>query len=504
MHAADLLSKRAELTPDREALCELPSGRRFTFAELNARANRTANWLQDYGVGRGDRVALLAYNSVIYVDLLYACGKIGAVFTPYNWRLAPAELEYITHDCTPRFLIFGPEFTETVEALRGRIMVDHVVPLHLYEATVAKRPDTEPPRPAGLDGNSPHCILYTSGTTGRPKGAVIPHRQVLWNAINTVISWGLTEGDVSPIFTPMFHAGGLFVFLTPLLYVGGRVILMPNFDVDESLRVVERERCTVLLGVPTIFQSWLKSPLLPNIDFSHVRWFISGGAACPPTVINAWREATGRVFRQGYGLTEVGPNCFTMSDEDSWRKVGSVGKPIFHSEVRLVDAAGRDVPAGETGELLIRGPHVCAGYLNNAEATAEVLQEGWFHTGDMARQDEEGYVYITGRLKDMIISGGENVYAAEVEAVFLEHPAVSECALIGRPDEQWGEVGVLVAVLADGQRVTAGELREFCQQRLARYKTPKEIIFAPALPYSPYGKVLKSELRQLYLEKGQE
>ncbi|HUM72048.1 MAG TPA: AMP-binding protein, partial [Chloroflexota bacterium] len=265
MHAGDLLSKRAELTPEREALLELATGRRFTYAELNARANRTANWLRDYGVGLGDRVALLAHNSVLYVDLLYGCGKIGAVFTPLNWRLAAAELSYILNDCTPRFLIFGTEFEPAVEAMRGQIQVAHVAPEHLCEAAVAKRPSTEPPRPADLDGESPHCILYTSGTTGRPKGALIPHRQLLWNAINTVISWELTAVDVAPIFTPMFHSGGLFVFLTPLFYVGGRVVITREFDAAESLRVIEQERCTVALGVPTLFQVWLKAPILPEI-----------------------------------------------------------------------------------------------------------------------------------------------------------------------------------------------------------------------------------------------
>lgn len=499
MHAGDLLSKRAELTPDREALLELATGHRFTYAELNARANRAANWLRDYGVGLGDRVALLAHNSVLFVDLLYGCGKIGAVFTPLNWRLAAAELGYIVNDCTPRFLIFGPEFEVVLAELRGHIQVEHVVPEHLGEAAMAKRPSTEPPRPVDLNGESPHCILYTSGTTGKPKGAIIPHRQLLWNAINTVISWELTAVDVAPILTPMFHSGGLFVFLTPLFYVGGRVVITREFDAEESLRVMEREGCTVVLGVPTLFQVWLKTPVLPEIDFSRMRWFISGGAPCPLSLLAAWRQSTGCVFRQGYGLTEVGPNCFTMSDEESVRKAGSVGKPIFHSQMRLVDGNGRDVPVGETGELIIRGPHVCAGYLHNPQATAESLRDGWFYTGDMARQDADGYFTIAGRFKDMIISGGENVYAAEVEAVFLAHPAVAECALIGQPDETWGEVGLMVTVLAVGQTATEEELQEFCRQRLARYKVPRHVIFTDALPYSPYGKVMKAELKQRYL-----
>lgn len=499
MITADLLYHRARLTPQREALLELATDRRYTYAELNERARRTANWLRDYGVGLGDRVSILAHNSVVYVDLLFACAKIGAIFAPLNWRLVAAELTYIVNDCAPRFLIFGPGFEPTVEQMRGQISVEHVVPLLSYEQAVAKRPSTEPVLSDILDGETPHSLLYTSGTTGRPKGAIIPHRQVIWNAINTVISWGLTAADVSPIFTPMFHAGGLFVFLTPLFYVGGRIVLAQEFDLEESLRVIEREGCTVLLGVPTIYQMWLGTDVLPEIDFSQVRWFVSGGAPCPPSLLQAWREATGRPFRQGYGLTEVGTNCFTMTDEESVAKAGSVGKPIFHSQMRLVDEDGNDVPTGKIGELIIRGPHVCAGYWQNPEATSQALRHGWFYTGDMARQDEDSFFYIAGRYKDMIISGGENVYAAEVEAVFVTHAAVSEAALIGQADDKWGEVGLMIVVLQKGQTVTKSELREFCRQRLASYKIPQRVIFADSLPYSPYGKVMKAELREKYL-----
>jgi fatty-acyl-CoA synthase len=298
----------------------------------------------------------------------------------------------------------------------------------------------------------------------------------------------------------LFHAGGLFAFLTPLLYAGGRIILAKGFDAEQSLRVIQDERCTVILGVPTLFQMWLDAPGFAAADFSAVHFFISGGAPLPVPLVEAWRAQQPVVFRQGYGLTEVGPNCFSMTDAESFRKTGSVGKPIFHSQMRLVDpATGLDVPAGATGELLIKGPHVCSGYWQNPEATAKSLVDGWFHTGDMARRDEEGFFTIAGRFKDMIISGGENVYAAEVEAVFRDHPAVQEAALIGLPDEKWGEVGVMVLVLKAGQTTTEEELRAFCSQRLARYKVPKRVVFADALPYSPYGKVMKAELKQRYV-----
>jgi fatty-acyl-CoA synthase len=342
--------------------------------------------------------------------------------------------------------------------------------------------------------------LYTSGTTGYPKGAVIPHRQILFNSINTVVSWGLVETDISPVYTPLFHAGGLFAFFTPLLYLGGRIILARDFDPVASLQWILKEGCTVILGVPTLFQMWIDSDYFDEADFSHVRFFISGGASCPPDLMNKWRERKGIVFRQGYGLTEVGANCFSMTDEDSVPKTGSVGKPIFHSEMRIVDPqGGEEIGAGESGELLIRGPHVCSGYWRNPEATAEAIVDGWFHTGDMARRDEEGFYYIEGRYKDMIKSGGENIYAAEVEAVFREHAAVKDCALIGIPHEKWGEVGMLILILEEGLHAEEDELKSFGSERLARYKIPKAFVFAESLPYSAYGKVEKAKLRETYL-----
>ena len=507
MHAADLMSNRARLTPDREALLDLHTGTRYTYRELNVRACQLANFMRALGVEKGDRVSVLAHNGVPYIDLFYGLAKIGAILAPLNWRLVARELEYIVNNCQPKVLICGPEFAEVLAQMRPDIDVPHYVALEgapvegalSYEEQLAAASTDEPPRPP-LHADDTYAILYTSGTTGRPKGAMIPHRQVLWNCINTVISWGLTENDVSPVFTPLFHAGGLFAFLTPILYIGGRILLDRGFDTEATLRRIVEERCTVILGVPTLFQMWMNSPFYKEADFSHVHFFISGGAPCPPALMNAWREAKGVVFRQGYGLTEVGANCFSMTDEESVPKTGSVGKPIFHSQMRLVDEAGNDVPVGSPGELIIAGPHVCTGYWRNPEATAEAIRDGWFHTGDMAQMDEDGFFRIVGRYKDMIKSGGENIYAAEVEAVFREHPAVADAALIGVPHEKWGEVGLMVVLLEPGGSTTEQELKDFCQDRLARFKIPKRVVFTDALPYSPYGKVMKAELREKYVK----
>jgi len=507
MHAAELLSTRATLTPNRQALYDVHTGQAYTFTELNQRANRLANFMHEqYDLQKGERVSILAHNCLPYVDLLFGLGKIGAVFAPLNWRLTARELTYIVNDCQPRVLMCSPEFAPLLEEIRLSTDIQVIISLegadipgaHSYEELLSQASESDPLRPE-LSPEDAYCILYTSGTTGHPKGAILPHRQILWNAINTVVSWGLSEKDISPILTPMFHSGGLFVFLVPLIYIGGQIILARSFDPEETLKLIVENECSVILGVPTLFQIWMNSPYFKEADFRHVHFFISGGAPCPPSLIKAWSQSKGVVLRQGYGLTEVGVNCFTMTDEDALRKAGSVGKPIFHSRIRLVDAVGCDVAESETGELIISGPIVCSGYWNNVEATVNALKEGWFHTGDMARTDDEGYYYIVGRYKDMIISGGENIYAAEVEAIFREHPSVADAALIGQPDEKWGELGLMIVALKLGARVSSDELLEFCQGRLAKYKIPKRVEFIQSLPYSPYGKVIKAELHRMFL-----
>ena len=373
MNAADLLTRRAGLTPDREALYDLTSGIRYTYAQLNERANRAANFLQGkYGVQKADRLSILAHNSIAYIDILFGLGKIGAILAPLNWRLTSRELTYILQDCQPKVLIVGPECVPVFNEMKAAIQVERILSLEQadipgaasYEELLSQASALDPMRPSVSEEDG-YCILYTSGTTGRPKGAVLPHRQIVWNAINTVISWGLSEQDVSPILTPMFHSGGLFVFLVPLFYAGGRIVMARSFGPDASLQLIVEEKCTVILGVPTLFQVWMNSPRFAEADFSHVHFFVSGGAPCPPSLIEAWSQQKNVVMRQGYGLTEVGVNCFTMTDEDALRKMGSVGKPIFHSEMRLVDVDGNDVPIGKTGELIIKGPHVCTGYWNN-------------------------------------------------------------------------------------------------------------------------------------------
>jgi fatty-acyl-CoA synthase len=322
---------------------------------------------------------------------------------------------------------------------------------------------------------------------------------VAWNAYNTALCWQLREDDVSPVFTPLYHAGGLGAFLLPIFVAGGTVVLHRGFDAADIWKVIERERCTVVLGVPTIWKLLADAPEFATTDLSHVRWLISGGAPLPRVIIDTY-QARGVTFKQGYGLTEVGVNCFSMSVEESVRKAGSIGRPMMFTQARCAGEDGAEMPREEVGELWLRGPHVCAGYWNNPEATRQAIDDqGWFHTGDLAKCDEDGFFTIAGRKKDMIISGGVNVYPAEIEATLAAHPAVADSAVVGIPDDTWGEVGVAFVVRAAGASPEAAELSAHLLQSLAKYKLPREFVFVDALPRTPYGKVVKDELRKAYL-----
>ena len=537
MISGDVLGERARLSPDKVALVEVATGRRFTYSELDARAKSAARTLTEgLGLKKGDRVALLAGNCVEFLDVFFACGKTGVVLVPLNTRQTAGELEGVVSDAEPKALIYGETFEETVEDLLRRVRGVRAVPLDApagpgATAAPVRRAHTTfkeifsslsslPAAPTGAAAeiySSPgpedlYCLLYTSGTTGKPKGVMVPHRMVAWNAVNTVVSWQLREDDVSPIYTPLYHAGGLGAFLTPIFAVGGTIVLLAGFDPAEVLATIARERCTVALGVPTIFRILQEHPDWATADFSSIRYFASGGAPLPLDIIETWQRR-GANFKQGYGLTEVGVNCFAMSVEESVRKAGSIGRPMMFTEAKLTGEDGCEVPVGEVGELLLKGPHVCKGYYKNPEATAASLDaEGWFHTGDLAKKDADGFFTIAGRKKDMLISGGVNVYPAEIEGVLFQHPRVKDVAVVGVPDTKWGEVGVAFVVRREeeGKREEKtslkvieekAELAAFVEARLAKYKVPRDFVFVDSLPRTPYGKVVKGTLRDSYPSK---
>lgn len=497
------LARREQLTPEKVGLIDFESGQHLTYRELNLRARALARVLQEcYAPQPGDRVAILALNAPEYLDALFACGLLGLILVPLNWRLTVNELVTILKDCAPFLLLHDEQYADragdvaiTLGAARGNS--PRLLPFENFPGADSRLAKQLEPHQF-KDGEEPILILYTSGTTGVPKGAILSHRMLTWNAINTQISWGVRDNDITPTFAPFFHAGGLNVLTTPLYHCGGTVVLLNSSDPELVLEACEKEKCTILFAVPSVFQTVMGSPDFYRRSLSTLRFCVTGGSSCPLPIIEEY-TARGLVFRQGYGLTEVGVNCFSLAPEDAIRKAGSVGRPVFHAFVRIVDSEDQDVPVGEVGELVLAGSHVCSGYWKNPEATAEAFRGGWWHTGDLARRDEEGYHYIVGRKKDMLISGGENIYPAEVEAVLATHPAILEVAVIAQPDPRWGEVGLAIIVARTADPPSPKALIAFCADKLARYKIPKSYAFTEVLPRNAMGKVIKDELRERFV-----
>jgi len=483
----DVLGERAKLSPDRTALVVVETGERLTYRQLDGLAAGVARaFLGPLGLAAGDRVGLLSHNRPEFVAAFFGAAKSGCVLVPMGTRLTPRELLPIVENSGMTVLLYDEALSDSALPLQSPGL--RLVPLAALASLVAEATST--PLPSLPSPESLFCLLYTSGTTGQPKGVMVPHRMVSWNAYNTVVAWQLGEKDVTPIYTPLYHAGGLGAFLAPMLLAGGTVVLHKSFDADVVWRTMEAEGVTVSLGVPTIWKLLLESPEIDRVNLSKLRWLISGGAPLPRSILDAY-QARGIVLKQGYGMTEVGVNCFAMSEADALRKAGSIGRPLPFTEARLLD-----------GELLLRGPHVCQGYWRNPDATRDALDPGgFFHTGDLATIDADGFYTIVGRKKDMFISGGVNVYPAEIEAALLDHPSVREAAVTGVPHPTWGEIGVAFVVPRAPAEVDAAALAAFLETRLAKFKIPRDFVSMDALPVTPYGKVVKGELRLRYIAK---
>jgi fatty-acyl-CoA synthase len=495
--AVDWLARRADLSPARIALIDPEGGERITYREWNARSGRIARGLSAIGVGRGDRVAVLAENSLEVLDLLFACGKLGAVFVPLNWRLADPELERILAHARPRALIVDRGLAERAIALavRGACAAVSFADLAARGQSVAALPPLE------ISPSDPWVVCYTGGSTGTPKGVVQTHGSITWNAVNTISGWGIGPDDVGILNAPLFHTGGLHVLTTPLVHAGGASIVCRRFDPDQLFALLGAEPSpTLLFGVPTMFQRLVDHADFAPADLSRLRLVISGGAPAPARLFTPF-FARGVAFRTGYGLTEAGPNNFWLPPELARAKPGAVGWPLLHIEARLRSDDGQVVEGPDAvGELQLRGPHVMAGYLDERAATDDVLApSGWLATGDLARRDEDGAYWMVGRAREMFITGGENVYPPEIEDVLCDHPAVLEAAVIGAPDAEWGEVGIAFVALRDPARAEAtapAELARFLAGRLARYKQPRRFELVPRLPRTGAGKIDRVDLRR--------
>jgi fatty-acyl-CoA synthase len=511
MYHSDWIKRHAERTPDKLAVVDAHTGRTFTYAQFNERANRLASFLKDsLGIERGDRVSILAQNGSDYYEVLFACGKMGAILNTLNWRLAAPELEFILNDCAPRALIYESVFAETVDALRPLIGCEFYVAMGneapdgewTYEGALAAGDPAGVPLPA-LPYTDTWAILYTSGTTGRPKGAQVTYGNFFYNAVGMGVAIDLNSQDVNLNVLPTFHAGGLGLYAGPIFHAGGTLVVMRAFDPGQFLRLIEQWRVTKLLLVPSIYLMLAEFPDFDRHDLSSMVHWGSGGSSLPPSLVHQFAEK-GIVIQQGFGMTETGPTVFIITKEDAVRKAGSVGKPVLHTDVCIMDRDGNLLGPNEVGELCVRGGNVTTGYWNRPEATAEALVEHpatggggpWLHSGDAAMYDDEGFYTIVDRWKDMFISGGENVYPAEVENVIYHHPAVAEVAVIGVPHPRWQEVGRALVVVKESHTLTEEEVIDFCQGKLAKFKIPKSVVFVDALPRTAAGKVLKRELRK--------
>ncbi|CAH2408486.1 acyl-CoA synthetase [Mesorhizobium escarrei] len=499
----DWIAHHAARRPEALAAVNLENGRRLTYRMFDRRIATLARHLQEAcAVSPGVRVALLAHNSTDTFELQFACFRLGAIFVPLNWRLALPELDAIIGDCTPAVLIYDPEFADVADELTRRHGIVHRLlrgpEKSPYErAIAAAQPLAAPHR---LTHDAVCTILYTSGTTGVAKGSIATHGMNFWNAMNCIGVAVLSPQTVLLCVLPLFHAAGLNIYANPTFYAGGTVAVTRRFDAGEALRQLADPMLGVthLHGVPAHYQAMAAHADFAAADLSNVVGAFVGAAPVPVPLLDTWRRK-GVVLRQNYGMTETGPLILNLEAADAARKVDSAGKPVMHVEVRVVADAARDAALGEVGELWVRGPAVTPGYWNQPEATRAAFAEGgWLRTGDAVRVDEEGFVTIVDRWKDMYVSGGENVYPAEVENVLYSHPEVAEAAVIGVPDSRWGEVGCAIVVRKNGAAVTEAELLAHCATALARYKVPRTAMFVEALPRSAVGKVHKPTLRHQF------
>jgi fatty-acyl-CoA synthase len=480
-----------------DAVAIVGGAARLTYAALAERIDRLANALSALGTRPGDRVGYLGPNAPEFLETLFAVGELGAIFVPLNVRLAAAELAYQLHDAGVSLLVHAHDLTDLVAASDvERIVVGPAEPgVRRYEDLLSAAPADHPDMPVALD--DPAVILYTSGTTGRPKGAVLSHGNFTWNVFNVLADYDVTSAEVALMVSPLFHVASLGMGALPTLLKGGTVVLQAKFDPAVALAAIAEHRVTTLSGVPTTFQLLAEHPSWASTDLSSLTQLTCGGSVVPARVAEAY-EARGLAFSSGYGMTEASPGTTSLSPRHSRSRSTTSGLPHFFTDVRIVDAQGRDVPAGEIGEILVRGRNVFVGYWNLPDATADAMTEGWFRSGDLGWRDPDGFLTIADRAKDMFISGGENVYPAEVEQLIMGLPEVVSVAVIGVPDERWGEVGRAVVIAAPDATVTHALIAAHLDGRIARYKIPKSTVVVDDLPRTASGKIRKQLLRERY------
>ncbi|MGX5653697.1 acyl-CoA synthetase [Geodermatophilus nigrescens] len=493
--------RRLRISPERDAVWF--EGTTTSHGRFAERVRRAAGALAALGVGRGDRVAWVSGNHPSALETLYACGQLGAIWVPVNARLIAPEAEYVLGHSGASVVVHGREHGGLADALRDRLpavraWVAAEPPLSggadsaPYEQLLAAADPETRDEPVSLE--DPCLVMYTSGTTGRPKGAVLTHGNMTWNAVNQSLGFDFSAAERTLALAPLFHIGGLNGTVNPTLLHGGCAVVVRRFDPAGTLEVVEQQRVTSFFAVPTMLDAMAREPGFRTRDLSALRTVGAAGASVPLPTLRTWLDR-GITMQQAYGMTEAAPGCTVLDSADAVRKVGSAGRPVFFTDVRVVRPDGSPAGVDEVGEVVVSGPNVMAGYWDDPERTAEVLVDGWYRTGDAGSLDDEGFLYIRDRYKDMIISGGENVYPAEVESALLELPGVLEAAVIGVPDETWGEVGLAVLVVAESADRDPDAVRAALRERLAAFKVPRHVVVTDDLPKTATGKVRKPVLR---------
>lgn len=501
----DWLKKWNKYSPNKIAIKDGDTGRQFTYQEFYRLSLQASLYLREVlKINSGDRVAVLSSNELEFLFLYFALQRLGAILVPVNFRLTEREITHIISDSSPKLVLYQSEYSEIIENLRTKLNIQTQLFTKSLQTDVCfaseitsyaadkSISELENLSCYNADENSETMILYTSGTTGSPKGAVLTQKSIFWNSLNTSISLNLTQNECTVIFLPFFHTGGWNVLTTPILHRGGQIIFLKKFDANQVLKISSNEKATILFGVPTTMDMLARHPDFSSINISTIRYAIVGGEPMPIELIKKW-HAKGISIRQGYGLTEFGPNVFSLNQEDSISKIGSIGFANFYVETDIIDEQGKSLGPDEIGELVLKGPMCMKGYWNNQQATQDAIKDSWLYTGDLVKKDGEGYHYVVGRKKDMYISGAENVYPPEVEQVLRQIAGVQEAAVIGIPDEKWGEVGKAF-IVRENESITEEQILSHCQRNLAKYKIPKKIVFLTALPKGDSGKILKKNL----------
>ena len=513
--AADWIAFHADRSPDKLAIIDQGTGRRYAYAEFNRRSARLAAYLRDqWGARAGDRLAILAKNSAEYYEFQYACFKLGAIMLPLNWRLAQPELLFILHNAETSGLIYDAEFSAAVPRLMQETTLDHGLRIDRdqtpaddlpdYEAAVAYS-DAEVIMDPQTTHDTPVTIMYTSGTSGRPKGVILTHGMTFWNAVNISIPTGLNHDSVQYVVLPTFHTGGLNLYANPLFHLGGTVIVAHEFDAGLTLKTLADPELGVthFFGVPAIYLFLSQHEDFDGSDLSHIHSWGCGGSPMPVALLQTYARRD-IIVQLGFGMTETSPTVFLSDKRRALEKPASVGKALLHTRVQVVNDDFEILPPGEVGEVVISGPNITPEYWKRPDANAESFTvdkfgNRWLHSGDAGMMDEEGCIYIVDRYKDMYISGGENVYPAEVEQVIFQLEQVADVGVIGVPDERWGESGMAVVVLKANAQLMAEQIIAHCRQNLAKFKVPRRVAFTESLPRNAAGKVLKRILREQYV-----